>query len=398
MAEFIAKTLTAVHVGSGNKLVKNFDFFTFKDEEDYDCLAIIDVNKVVNVIGINNIEKLINFIDKKGQKNIYSFINESANKKFIIDDISKRQVRVFGDFVNKTELKEQYLNSDNYPVIPGSSLKGAIRTAIARELVLKNKDYYKRNIISKINQIKNTLSNQEGKIKTKHFQNIQSQIINTVFSGSYRADANKNTMRFLTICDIVFTYETQATVLDIINYTANGWNPKQGQSAIIETISEGCESEPFRITINNNLLKLNKNFNGNSYLEAESSFLNDIKNIFKIVNDHTKYLVENEIGLLQNILETEKVDRSLEKYFDRLSDVLDQINNTKEDEMVIRVGGNTGWFSITGGWAKEILDEENWQVLYHLLNKNRSVKYFPKTRKTDEYGEVFGFLKIVPKK
>lgn len=46
----------------------------------------------------------------------------------------------------------------------------------------------------------------------------------------------------------------------------------------------------------------------------------------------------------------------------------------------------------------EILDEENWQVLYHLLNKNRSVKYFPKTRKTDEYGEVFGFLKIVPKK
>ena len=58
--------------------------------------------------------------------------------------------------------------------------------------------------------------------------------------------------------------------------------------------------------------------------------------------------------------------------------------------MVIRVGGNTGWFSITGGWAK-ILDEENWQVLYHLLNKNRSVKYFPKTRKTDEYGEVLVF-------
>jgi hypothetical protein len=57
-----------------------------------------------------------------------------------------------------------------------------------------------------------------------------------------------------------------------------------------------------------------------------------------------------------------------------------------------------GWEFITGAWIKNntsLLSDEEWFRLYSQLNKGRrNVDIFPKTRKIDEDGDLFGFVKL----
>lgn len=382
MGQFKAETLTAVHIGSGNKLLKNLDFFVYKQNNE-NRLGILDFNKIANIIGSDNIPEWINFIDKRNEKNIYDFISAHAQKEFEYKDIIKRDLEVYGDFEKTTELKEQLVNADNNPIIPGSSLKGAIRTAIATNLFIKNTQV----VNSCISEIKQASDN--GKIYG--LKKIENKLMKKLFTGNQNGTAHEDAMRFLIVGDIEFAYETQGTVIDIINYYNKGWGIKKGQSAIVETIAAGCESEPFRIKINKQLLNENKN---RKLINCDITYLSDIKTIFNIVNEHTHKMVTEEIDFWEKQENYEDIGNIIDKYLQKLYEISENINNLKENEMIIRIGGNTGWISITGGWIRDLLDSDSWSKLFHLLNKNRSVDIFPKTRKSDKLGEIFGFIKI----
>jgi CRISPR type III-A-associated RAMP protein Csm5 len=149
----------------------------------------LDINKIGKLIGTENIEIFIEFIDKKGTKNIVDFIGEFTQENKL-ENISKRVFCVYGDFSNKNFLREQLINSDKNPIIPGSSVKGAIRTAIISYLVGQNKQIVRR-IIDK-EQINKPFATW----KEKDFQKVETKILNKLLSGTESIEANKNTMRF----------------------------------------------------------------------------------------------------------------------------------------------------------------------------------------------------------
>lgn len=385
MAEFIATTLSELHIGSGQTLIKNLDFAIGtrknKDNEIENVIGVLDIKKIAKLIGPENIEKLINFIDQKGEKNILDFF-KSFKQDVELEKVSKRRLSIYGDFSNKNELKEFLLNSDGNPIIPGSSLKGAIRTAIISHLVNQNKNIV-RGIIDNERNYKFF-----AQWEKEDFQKVETKILNKLLSGSEFVNANKNVMRFLQVGDIEFPYETIAVVLEILNFYYSGWDIKKGQSSLIEVISQNCESEPFKININETLLNINKE---KKTINAQTDYLESLQKIFEIVNNHTKKIIENEIKFWKN--QNSNIDKT-DSYLSRLKEILEAFKNLNKEEMIIRLGGNSGWTSITGGWAKEIFSEMEWDKLYHLLNKNRKVKFFPKTRKIDHDGKMFGFVKI----
>lgn len=384
MATFNAKTLSTLHIGNGNKLLRNIDFFVYPEKEnDRANIGVLDINKLGSVIGKNNIQKLIDFIDSIARdktRDILNFIKEHAVKDFSYKDLIKRKISIYGNFEGQNELKEFLINASGNPIVPGSSLKGAIRTALASSLILMDKNKYKRQLEF------NTLMSSSNQLERK--------ILSQVFSNTEKVEPNKNIMRFLIVGDVEFKRKTIAVVLDIANYKfveGKKWDIKTGQSSLVEALPEECDSEPFRISVNERLLEMNKN---KGTITADSSYLN-IDKILEIVNNHTKRLLDKEINFWNLPQQQQKsLPESLKGYVENLKNVRKELETLKKNEAIIRVGANTGWHSITGGWIEELLGIENWKTFYKKLNKGRNIDFFPKTRKIDQKGYAFGYLKL----
>jgi CRISPR type III-A-associated RAMP protein Csm5 len=380
------EALTSVHIGSGQKFPMNIEVLF-----DGENLGIISLDKVVKKIGINNISKLTAAIENN--EDTLEFL-----KRFGITDITNVSVRTMGvwgsNISQKRDLKEQLMSARGFPLLPGSSIKGAIRTAILSDMI-NNNDSIALNVISQ--QRRKTPSN---RWKLRDFQNIERTIANKYFNGTDRPNANKDIMRFIQITDAEFEYKTIATNVKILNLQRNGWDFKNRGDQLTEAIGPGSETN-FRIKTDETLL--NKNIEKNTISRnIDTSFLLSIENIFYIINNHTEALLKREIENWEEEIEQTGISNSateaLNNYLDNLKEIKEQLLelNTKK-ECILRIGGNTGWDFITGAWIKnnnKLLTDNEWENLYKQLNKGRNVDMYPKTRKLAEDGDRFGFVKM----
>lgn len=382
MANIKIQTLTPVHIGSGRDLMRNTEFLLDNNE-----IGVVDEKKVLKIIGKENIDKWLNIINRG--ENLLDYI-KLRNSNISLDEISNRTMAVYGsNLAKKQTLKEQLHSAKLLPMIPGSSIKGAIRTAIIAWLV---------NINS--NEVASIIKNQKDLFRSKKkywqwglndFQKVEKTIINKLLSGSSKMNANKNTFRFLQVGDFVFNYNTIASNMQVMNYHTTYWDTKKGSDQLIEMIGPESIAEG-RIKINKSLLDLNIN---KKELSSDTSFLSSIKQLFEITKNHTKFLIERELELWDD----DDADRNenLDNYIETLKTLKNDIKNCGEKETIIRIGGGSGWDFITGAWAKtnkELFDGDEYDKLVSLLNKGRNVNYFPKTRKMDEDGDTMGFIKL----
>ena len=131
MSKVIISTITPVHIGSGNLLQNNTDFVVERDDED-SYIHIIDDKKIFDLIGKENLNAWLLSIEKK--QDTFEFVKRySSNVSY--DDISKHLITSFARNINQNAtLKETMRNGAGKPYIPGSSIKGAIRTAVLTSL------------------------------------------------------------------------------------------------------------------------------------------------------------------------------------------------------------------------------------------------------------------------
>ncbi|GAB1444054.1 hypothetical protein MASR2M39_28990 [Ignavibacteriales bacterium] len=158
------KTLTPVHISTGNDL-EPFDYL-IKDEDFYR----ISLAKAIDVISEevpDAPQQFSEWLDKelfrfeaqkntqhhqanRGQSKIRREINFGVfcrgvlKKPGLVDKLIKSAVVYkmplpFG-MVNNTQVNEQLKSSDNLPYIPGTSIKGAVRTALAANAWMKLTD------------------------------------------------------------------------------------------------------------------------------------------------------------------------------------------------------------------------------------------------------------------
>lgn len=364
MAKIHIETLTAVHIGSGETFLYGTDIVKGKYQGD-EMLALVDLRKLVKMIGTKNIYALSSAIGKGDT-------TESVVKRFVpnaeISDYAKRMILLRSDVNSNDTLKEQIHDGRGVPYIPGSSIKGAIRTAVMASLA-------------------QDLPDLNNKLENKSVKNLARQVGSELFGKSPQEDV----FRFLQVGDAFFEqkYEVAIKMVSINEREKKGfWDDSKSQ--LVAAICPGDTSE-FQIRFNeigHQLAYCNKKVKELPYA------LRSVSSLFETINAHTVHLLETEMEYWKKrelFDDSEKVS----EYLDKIEDMMEIAKQcTKGRECVLRVGYGSGWRFITGAWTEGLNDFKSIVDLARRNNKNYENYDFPKTRRVDDQCELLGFVKL----
>ena len=182
----ILKTITSVHVGSGNTY-SSWEFVKIKDK-----IYRINFSGIFNILDEKKKEILLSDLEK--EKNLEVFLEE---QKIDIQSLIKKhptivKYSIICELNNVDKIREQ-IKTNNIPYIPGSSIKGAIREALIW--------YYTRND-ENLQKLLRIVENDLRKRKSKKY--IGNNYIEEFFSlRKNRYDAKYDLMKFLEISDFM---------------------------------------------------------------------------------------------------------------------------------------------------------------------------------------------------
>lgn len=368
-------TLTPVHVGSGTTYNRNIDFV-----QEEGRIGIVDANKVAALIGSDKtaIDQWVNAIDK-GTPLLDFLRNGRGLRNVKLDDISERICLLQDTNHQAQNLKEQYRTSIEGVCIPGSSLKGAIKTAVWNDMA--NDGFLER---LSVNDLKNRKGHwDDGTVDTK------------LFGGS----ANEQSTRFLKIGDAHFgDVLTEVYEMKIINKRFEKWKFKEGTN-LTEVIPSELERS-FEFKIDELLLSRNieKDAERKIWTNHKIEYLQGgIQGLATLINQFTLGLLNWELDVLEEEkLDTNEAGEALLDEYDRIYKIADKCNS---NEFVVRVGGHSGWVFTTGGWVRNeslSMTDDELKSMRKIIQRNKEydMALWPKTRKTTPHGTIFGFVKV----
>lgn len=373
MSKVTIQTLTAIHIGSGNTLQYGSDFVKGKDADGYNTYGIIDPNKILKLIGQEHIGNWVAAIERHDSTD--KIVKQFApNAK--LQDYSKRILSDYCDYSAKASdtMKEFIHDGLGNPYIPGSSIKGAIRTAVLASLT-KQKTNLESKLVDKRNRA------------TAKF----------VESMLFGADPNSDIFRFLQVGDAIFNdAETWAMRMVNINERTSKsfWDTSKPQ--IIETLSIDATSE-IQLKLSNEYYKFtmshwpkNANELGSLPIELES-----LPSLFSLINAHTNSLVKDEIEYWEE-READTDAKQLGTYISNMEAILEEVQHCKDGkECILRIGHGSGWRFITGAWTEDL---KNFDSVVVPASRPRNERYqdycFPKTRRVDDDCNLLGFVKL----
>ena len=244
---------TPVFIGSGNKLAKKEYLRNDKDK----------------TISFLNQEKFFDLLIRKGLVDSYeSFVlgNDNDLRRFLINNrvyqqemdsvcistLRTKNAVADGQLLKSHELYSFIRSSENKVYVPGSSTKGALRTALLLCFVLgdKNKD----NVLD----------------ETKYFNKLNLKLKKDKEGKIDKRDSVNSIMRGIYVSDSLPIPDSQMTVAGKVDYSADGATNKI--NLIRECIGEGARIESY-ITLDNSVLK-------------NSVTIETIKNVIMIFNKY----------------------------------------------------------------------------------------------------------------
>lgn len=371
MAKAQLTVLSPVHIGNGTTYNKDIHFLTEANK-----IGIIDPEKIAALINLDEalIESWVKSIES--EESLVKFLNKNRGVSFTLEQISSRIINSKGVAQIPAQLKEHYSSPLQGLVIPGSSLKGSIRTSVLEHLT---NDYYMNNL------------------RGQSIMNFRGQFSdNTVLSQIFGRDAKEQSTRFLKVGDVHFTHPiSEAREAVILSLTREGFRKKPG-SHLFEVIAPNTTSTAFNLKIDEDLLKHNVGKYAEKWSPTKINYLkNGIEGILKLVDDFTRETIGWDIDLLMD----EHFDKTElgAGYLDFCNELLN--SSTKMGECILRIGAHSGWLYTTGGWIRKdtpLIPDNVKSQIRRVVQKNRHYPFdlWPKTRKVSTLGEPFGFVKI----
>ena len=354
MSEIKIETITSVHVGSGNFLQYNTDYVY---DEKQQSLFVINDRKVLEQIGESNLDNWVLSIERG--ENTKDFV-QRCNTQSKIADYSKRELELYGAVRPNDTLKEHIHDGMGRAYIPGSSIKGAIRSAVLATCVDQIED----------------LESKIGRGKAVSAKKIEEELF-----GKMQTDI----FRFLRVGDAIFSpgCEIAVRLTMGLNITQKKeLNSKNDRKPQVVEVIRPQEKATFNMKLDDGIL-------GKANTPA---CMTNMSALFKAINAHTRQLVENEINFWKDINEDYT---GAEDYLDLLEGILEEINTCKEQQCLLRLGHGSGWDFITGGWAKRLKNFEEVVVpAARPKNFNYEEYPFPKSRRLDTDSDMLGFVKL----
>jgi len=325
--EYRYKLKTPVHVGSGEKLGQ-MDFIF----QGYQCI-VVDIDSLMEELK-DNTRALNEFAD--GRFNIADFLKQY---KISPESVQKYAIR------NPDNIRSGYVNiQENIktgmcnPIIPGSSIKGAIRTALLWYL-LQSMDK------SQTNKMLHDVLKSDVK-KEKASSSLDKEI--------FGPNPNDDFLRGLHVGDVEFQMANmkllESKVLNIDNSNSYGWkkmgrdgftspNHQKATSIFCEALGEGSTAT--------GRLKIDKFLFENPSCEKELGFLDKkglLDRLSDRCNDFARVFIDSEIEFFENC----KMQVMVNFY----NDIRNEIPEDNK-AFLLHLGWGTGWKSMTGNWIDD---------------------------------------------
>ncbi|BDR86766.1 type III-A CRISPR-associated RAMP protein Csm5 [Clostridium tetani] len=351
------EVLTPVHIGCSKKYSPYLDII--KNENK---IIVLDEEKIIEKLVLNDkvFEEYIDILKNRSPNSIekYNIMNLLENNKIKIDEVKKYDLACGNTFNNLIEVN-QVIKTRGVPYIPGSSIKGSIRTALICNKLLKNKiDFYK---IRDISNLKNKRYSYIGQnIFRKNNKTIHEDIMKNLLVRD--TDTISNSSLKVYLCRAINLYESI----------------KNNDICVsIKSLNE-CIEKNTRITFSI-IIK-------NSLCNKEELY-NNINNFYEKV-------------LIKEIEEMKKLkDLRIDIIISQYELLLNEINEFRKynNGFILRIGGMKGIFSNT---IDSILNEEELDYIRN-SNKNRRKRTgeFPTTKwcimdENESIQATLGWIKV----
>ena len=345
--------LSPLSIGAGAEkdLVKGVDFVE-KDKKVY----LLNLKKMIrNGIDIQSLTTY--FADKNAGavlKMLEGKLNAVSDKQYDLPANSDNDIKSF----IKNELSSK-------PIIPGSSLKGAVRSVILHHLLAgqalgsskEEKNYFgdstKGDELMRFIKFSDAEFNETALVNTKIF-NLQGSGNN--WQGGWK-HSGKETTNY---------------------YKATGFN------TLYESILPGQQGICSIMFSKNAFDKIE-----NHIKKSEKEKLFSINEFFQIINHHTKNYIRKEINFFEKYSTAEKTDEIINS----LKHISTQIPEDGS-ACILKMSAGSGFHSITGDWQ---YDDYTATGVWTGGRSNGKQKY--KSRKIANYNDCFslmGFVKLQP--
>lgn len=344
-------TKSPVHIGSGESYSAS-EFIQSKAKSQ---------GKVIETIKRIDISEYFMSLDKKEQEN---FLKKLSSKRFKLSSI-KDNLKDYGLYTSRNKCQEfnpdkdivEMIKTLNQIYIPGSSIKGAIKTAL----------------------LYNSL-NDEDISMLKHPRNIN-KIVKHKFSSSYVSNSPQgDIMRFLQVSDSsTRKFPSIYEVYPIMASSKNGktfYQERLNKTNYIETI-ELDEKLSF---------ELNNNFSNDVHRELrfkENQIkLIDVNYIKESVFAFSKALINHELDF--------SIDYGIDSLIDYYTD-LEKINSPEKP--LLKIGSGSGFLATTV--ALKVKNKKFYENIRKSLRTKTYNYEFPKSRKiTRIEGMPLGWVQL----
>lgn len=357
MSRIKIETITPVHIGNGNSLLQDDEFVTFNNEDDVFCAGIIDMHKIANLLSY---EKIARFVAGGGKVT-------SLLKNYDIEDYCSRIdfITCNSELIEKGRnvLAEQIHNGMGNPYIPGSSIKGAIRSAVLPYLM---KSTHFNFVVDKKSDVEKKIFGEE--------------IVNEF-------------MRFIQVGDANFD-DAEEIITSVYNLSKN--KPFTLPRVLSECIDKELMGE-FSLKIKSELNQFC--VTRNSSVKQIPEQMKNISGLFTIINTHSQKLINDEIEFwkmrTKNITDQDILS-DIKKYTDDLACTLEEFNKIDAKSCILRLGFGSGKTFITGA-LNETWDELQGNKSYTQIisdNYSKARRIVNDFENDSDVFMSFGFVKL----
>lgn len=380
------KLLSPLHIGNGNEL-KMIDFYL---DEKEGKIKFINFDKFIDFC----LEKDID-LNEEIQKNKYKTGKDFSITKFM--NANKIDPSCFTSYAVSSKIEERDRESEfaikefvkcGGAYIPGSSIKGAIRTALMWKCL--NERYDGVEIVQ--NSLKTWLK--KNRITGRDLKFLDDNISEIVFGK----DPHSDILRILRPSDTKPAGKNHLEVSEI-KIVGNS----QEIPVYVENLKAGSELF-FDVIFDEYLINQN---------EGKPDFKNhpcikymNVQAICEACNEFSRKVIEKH---LEYMWENYRCDSAVDE-FDML---WNEATNCKENEAILHIGWGGGWYSTTIGLIIETLpgfttplkgDPKKWGLENNTIRNsfglgkkpgtNKFSVNYPKTRRVTLEGKPLGWVKL----
>lgn len=319
---FTLKPITAVHIGTGDALSPIEYALSKKDQKD--ILFTFYPEKLVTLFTKEDREIFNKLIDQNNAVDLRIFLTDKAKNKnyvqecinyiaWISEEFKKKYEETKNDKNNALEIATTY-KANKRIIIPGSSIKGAIRTAVLNDSANKvqNKDY------------------RETEQNKRDDRRFQQSMLNYY-------DAKDDPFRAISLSDVSFIAKENLIVSPMLLAHFNSDDNPVGINIYVEALKgvllNSDVSSDGELTIRDEIINKKVSVKENKDFLLKKQQFHEIKSLTDDVDQFYNNIFTDEYNKVQE----SKMDDSIKNIYDQIANYIDTVMKNNK-EILIRIG------------------------------------------------------------